>query len=98
MATVQKATLVAQVSKKAKARAQRAARARGVSMSLIVEEALEALDGDVAREQKPLVPSKKLWKILREAEENMNNPDYWSPAFTSAQDAMTYLRKAAGRK
>jgi len=83
MAAVQKTTLTVQVSKKAKARAQKAARARGVSVSFVVEEALGAFD-DKAAEQKPLVPSKKLQKILREVDRDIQegNTHKFSGPFT----------------
>ncbi|MBI5469717.1 hypothetical protein HY968_00135 [Candidatus Kaiserbacteria bacterium] len=82
------------VPKKLKNEAQQVARRLGVSLSLVAEQAFR----DFAAAQKlvvmePEVPNKRLQKILREAQANLNNPKYWSPGFTSAEDAIAYLRK-----
>lgn len=82
------------VSVKTKREAQKVAKRLGVSLSLVAEQAFR----DFAAErrvvvQEPLVPTPYLAKILREAEKNRNNPDYWSPAFSTVEEASAYLRK-----
>ncbi len=82
------------VNKKLKDEALKEARNLGVSLSLITEQAYRDFVGSKRLVvEKPLVPTPYLAKILREAEANKDNPDFWSPGFTNAKDAVAYLRK-----
>ena len=81
------------VSKKVKTDAQRVAKRLGVSLSLVAEQAFR----DFAAErrvviQEPLRPTPYLEKILREADENKDNPNYWSGPFTTATEVERHLR------
>ena len=74
------------VSKKVKRDAQKAARALGVPLSLVAEQAFKRFVAErriVVEES--LKPTPYLEKILREAEKNRNNPKYWSGPFTGEQ-------------
>ena len=82
------------VNKKLKEQAAKAAGDLGVSLSLVTEQAFrDFIANRRLVVEKPLVPTPYLAKILREAEANKDNPDYWSPAFETAADAEAYLRE-----
>lgn len=84
------------VRKEVKDKAQKAAKKLGVSLSAIAEQALRdfAATGSVTLTEKPLKPTPYLEKILREAEANKNNPDYWSGPFTG-DEFVEHLRTLA---
>lgn len=43
------------------------------------------------QEVKPLIPSKKLEKILKQADKDIKNGNNLSPVFTDIEDMMAYL-------
>ena len=88
------------VSKKLKDEAMKVSRDLGLSLSLVTEQAFRDL---VASKrlvvEKPLVPTPYLEKILREAQANKDNPDYWSGPFTG-DEFLRHLRglsRSAGK-
>ncbi len=87
------------VSKKLKDEATKASRDLGVSLSLIAEQAFRDF---VASKrlviEKPLVPTPHLEKILREAEANKDNPDYWVGPFDTEEDIEKHLRGLMKKK
>lgn len=87
------------VNKKLRDDAMKEARNLGVSLSLVTEQAYrDFVSNKRLVVEKPLVPTPYLAKILREAEANKNNPDYWSPAFHTGDEAIAYLRKQMIKK
>ena len=91
----QKVTLSVQVSKKVKDQAQKAAKTLGISVSGIVERLVKDFAGKKGAVH-AFVPNKHLQKSISDARAYKDDPAHWSPEFSSAKDAVSYLR--AGRK
>jgi len=94
MSTIQTTMVHARVPKKIKNDAKKVADKLGVSLSLIVEQALR--DFSVNKQliiEEPLVPTPYLEKILRQADKDIKegNKDAFSPVFTNAKDMDEYL-------
>lgn len=82
------------VRKKVKSDAQQVARKLGISLSLVAEQAFR--DFAVGKRlviEEPLVPSKKLEKILKEVDHDLRRgtKGAFSPVFTSAKAMNEYL-------
>ncbi len=87
------------VRKKVKNEAQQVAKKLGISLSLVAEQAFR----DFAAGQRlvvaePEIPNKRLQKILKEADENANNPKYWSGPFTTVAETEKHLRGLMQKK
>ncbi len=81
------------VPKKLRDEAKKVANELGISMSLIVEQALRNLTTSKQLIiENPLVPTPYLKSILKEAEENRDKPEHRTEAFESVDDAITHLK------
>lgn len=86
------------VRKDVKDKAQKEAKKLGVSLSVVAEQAFRdfANTKRLVIEEEPLKPTPYLARILREAEKNKDNPDYWSGPFSG--DAFVEHLRGLSRK
>lgn len=85
-----KTVVRATVDKKVKERVERLAKQQGTTLAAVIEQGFRDFLGKRTTASKiqkevALKPSPRLEKILKEARDNWDNPDYWSGPFTSEE-------------